>query len=117
MKPRGNSNHGPVSHRRGRAGDDPVPLSESLAALSGRLGVRSTHTVAAVFGHWEAIVGPAIALHVHPLKLENDTLFIATDHPAWVTQLHHLAPQILERLSEACAEGEAPKHLEVRVVR
>jgi predicted nucleic acid-binding Zn ribbon protein len=54
---------------------------------------------------------------VHPLKLENDTLFVATDHPAWVTQLHHLAPQILERLSKACAEGEAPKRLEVRVVR
>jgi predicted nucleic acid-binding Zn ribbon protein len=117
MEPRDDSSPGPVGRRRARAGEDPVRLSESLAALSGRLGVGSAHAVAAVFGHWEAIVGPAIAMHVHPLKIEGDTLFVATDHPAWATQLRYLAPQILERVSQACKEGEAPERLEVRVAR
>ncbi|MGD0320278.1 MAG: DUF721 domain-containing protein [Acidimicrobiales bacterium] len=117
MRPPENSDPGAAGHRRARADDDPVPLSESLAALSGRLGVGSTRTVAAVFGHWEAIVGPTIALHAHPLRLEGDTLFVAADHPAWVTELRHLTPQILERLGRACAKGEAPERLEVRVVR
>jgi predicted nucleic acid-binding Zn ribbon protein len=79
--------------------------------------VGNARTVAVVFGHWEAIVGPAIAVHVHPLRLEGATLFVGADHPAWVTQVRHLAPQILERVSEACAEGEAPERLEVRVLR
>jgi predicted nucleic acid-binding Zn ribbon protein len=103
--------------RRVSTGDEPVPLSESLAALSDRLGAGSARTVAAVFGNWEAIVGPAIAAHVEPQRLEGRTLFVVADHPAWVTQVRHLTPLMLERLSERCAEGEAPERIEVRVAR
>jgi len=117
--PRPGPGRGPAraGHRRVGAGDEPVPLSESLAALSDRLGTGSARTVTAVFGNWEAIVGPAIAAHVRPQKLEGRTLFVAADHPAWVTQVRHLAPIMLERLGEACAEGEAPERIEVRVER
>ena len=90
-------------------------LAESLRALATRLGVGSAQTVTAVFGHWDAIVGPAVAAHVHPLRLEGTTLFLGADHPAWVTQVRYLTPQILERLAEACEVGEAPQRLEVRV--
>jgi len=101
----------------GNESSEPVPLSESLEALSARIGAGSAGTLAVVFGQWEAIVGPAVAAHVRPLRLESAALFVGVDHPAWVTQVKHLTPQILERLREACGEAEAPERLEVRVER
>lgn len=98
------------------AGNEPLRIGDSLADLTARLGVGSASTVAAVFGGWEEIVGPAVASHVHPLKLEGPTLFVGADHPAWVTQVRHLAPHILERISEACSGGDAPQRIEVRVI-
>ncbi|HUC37589.1 MAG TPA: DUF721 domain-containing protein [Acidimicrobiales bacterium] len=103
---------------RRRSGDeDPVPVSESVAAVSARLGVGDARTVATVFGHWDDIVGPALCAHVHPLRLVDETLVVAVDHPAWATQVRQLAPRIIERLAEVCASGEAPQRLEVRVTR
>jgi len=92
-------------------------LGDSLAAVSARLGAGPASAVAAIFGHWEAIVGPAIAAHVHPLRLAGSTLVVGADHPAWVTQVRHLTPQILEELKKACAEGDVPERIEVRVLR
>jgi predicted nucleic acid-binding Zn ribbon protein len=102
---------------RGRVRADPVPVSESLSELSAHLGTGSSDVLAVVFGHWETTVGPSVAAHVRPLRLNGDTLFLGVDHPAWVTQVRHLTPQILERLSEACGEGEAPDRIEVRVMK
>lgn len=73
--------------------------------------------MAVIFGRWEEIVGPAIASHVHPLRLVGATLVVGADHPAWVTQVRHLTPEILDQLREACAEGGVPERIEVRVLR
>lgn len=102
---------------RASADAEPVRLADSLAALSARLGAGSAAAVAVIFGRWEAIVGPAIASHVRPLRLVGSTLVVGVDHPAWVTQVRHLTPEILEQLKEACAERDAPERIEVRVLK
>lgn len=102
---------------RGGRDEEPVRLGDSLAALSARLGAGSAPTVAVIFGRWEAIVGSGVASHVRPLRLVGSTLVVGADHPAWVTQVRHLAPEILEQLKEACAEGDVPERIEVRVLR
>ncbi|MGH9029094.1 MAG: DUF721 domain-containing protein [Acidimicrobiales bacterium] len=111
----------PPRPKRGRRSaspdEDPVRLTESLASVSAQLGAGPAGAVGTIFGRWEQIVGSVVAGHVRPLRLDSDTLVVGVDHPAWVTQIHHLAPTILERLSEACGEDEAPRQLQVRVLR
>jgi len=69
-----------------------------------------------IFGHWEEIVGPSMAAHVRPQRLRDDTLVVVADHPAWATQVRHLAADILNSVRAACGgAAEGPRNLEVRV--
>ena len=100
---------------RGRNTDGPVPLSDVLAALSERIGIAAPDVLSVVFGRWEDLVGTAMAAHVRPLKLQDGTLILAADHPAWATQVRHLATEIIAKIAEACAPAAPPERLEVRV--
>jgi len=83
--------------------------------LSQRMGVAGPDVLSTVFGHWAELVGPSMAAHVRPLRLQQQTLVVSADHPAWATQVRHLATEILARLRDACGAEHAPEHLEVRV--
>jgi predicted nucleic acid-binding Zn ribbon protein len=107
----------PSAVARRTSSDEPMPLSDALAAVSARLGVGSANTVAAIFGRWPEIVGAAVAEHVRPLRIDRDTIVLGADHPAWATQMRQLAPQVLERIDEACGGSGAPERIEVRVTR
>lgn len=65
-----------------RRGDDErttVRLSDSLAAVVRDLrdeppsgdGVAAVASMGGVFGRWEAAVGPAVAAHVQPVRLDG----------------------------------------------
>ena len=101
--------------RDGRRRDGPVPLAEALGALANRLGLGRGDVVATVFGRWEDLVGPAVAAHTRPLRLDAGTLHLAVDHPAWATEVRRMAPKLLHLLADACGEGQAPTGLEVHV--
>lgn len=105
----------PRADDRGRHLGGPVHLSEALGAVSDRLGGPRPDVLTALFGRWEHIVGDAMAAHVRPLRLHEGTLVVACDHPAWATQVRHLAADILDRVREACGEGGAPERIEARV--
>lgn len=105
------------SDGRGRHLDGPVHLSEALGAVSDRLGGPRPDVLRVLFGRWEQIVGDAMAAHVRPVRLHEEVLVVACDHPAWATQVRHLAPDILDRVREACGERDAPARIEVRVRR
>jgi predicted nucleic acid-binding Zn ribbon protein len=108
-----------ASSRLGR-GDDPVALSDVLGTVADRLGAGPAPVLRRVFTAWEELVGPAVAAHVRPLRVDGPTLVVVVDHPAWVTQLRALAPDILARVCESVGDGapdgEAPvTRLDARV--
>jgi predicted nucleic acid-binding Zn ribbon protein len=92
-----------------------VPLSDALGAVAGRLGLGRPDLIAVVFGHWAELVGEAVAAHVTPVRLVAGTLVVSADHPAWATQIRHLAPEILERVATEFGREGAPVRLEIRV--
>jgi len=102
------------SDHRGRTGG-PVPMSDALDAVAGRLGLGRPDLIAVVFGRWAELVGEAVAAHVTPLRLVSGTLVVSADHPAWATQIRHLAPEILERVASEFGRDGAPVRLEIRV--
>jgi len=97
---------------RGNAG--PRPLEGSLDALSARFGMEGARTLGRLFSGWTEIVGPAMAEHVRPIRIDTDALVVTVDHPAWATQVRLLGNTLLDTVSERVGV-ERPDRLEVRV--
>ena len=90
-------------------------MSDALGAVASHLGAGRPEVVHLMFSRWEEVVGPAVAAHVRPVRVDGDTLIVSADHPAWATQMRHLAPDILACLAATCGDDDAPQRLSVRV--
>lgn len=94
---------------------EPRPLSDGLDAVVKSLKGSSAGTVRGVFGQWADAVGPAIAAHVRPIKLDGAVLVVEVDEPGWATQLRYLDREVMERLHSVT--GARVERLDVRVAR
>ncbi len=94
----------------------PRSLGASLDEVTKRLGVDDAHGLGRLFAHWEEIVGPSLAEHVQPLRVDRDRLVVTVDHPAWATQVRHLGAELLDRVTEE-AGLPRPAGVEVRIRR
>lgn len=102
---------------RGRSGErGPKPLDDSLDRVSRQLGLEGSKGLGAVFARWEEIVGPAMAEHVQPFRLDAESLVVTVDHPAWATQIRHLSDPLLDRIAEQAGVNR-PLRLDVRIRR
>jgi len=101
-----------ISPPRGRQSGARVQIGGDADANGGAEPV-SAATLGTVFSRWAELVGPAVARHTRPLRLEGGTLVVAVDQPPWATQVRILSPGILTRLIEET--GEPLERLEVVV--
>jgi predicted nucleic acid-binding Zn ribbon protein len=54
---------------------------------------------------WDAVVGPEIAAHCRPVKLENGELTLEAESTAWATQLRLLTGKLMARLAAEVGTG------------
>ena len=92
---------------------EPRQLKDGLDAVVRSLKVSSVDTVQGVFARWEDAVGPAVAAHVRPVKLDGAVLVVEVSEPGWATQLRYLEQDVIERLHTIA--GARVERLEVRV--
>lgn len=78
---------------------DPQPLGAVLERLMKARGWQQPAAEATVFGAWERVVGPEIAQHSRPVKLEDGELTVEARSTAWATQLRLLAASLLKRIA------------------
>jgi hypothetical protein len=93
--------------------DEPVNLAESMDAVLRALKGPSRSSLDGVFGRWDDVVGPALAAHVRPVRLEAGVLTVEVGDPAWATQLSFLMDELRARL--AAETGVIVERIEVRV--
>jgi predicted nucleic acid-binding Zn ribbon protein len=105
-----------VAGDRRRPDHGPRPLDASLEAVSERLGMADGHGVGRLFARWPDIVGPTLAEHVQPVRLDRQALVVVVEHPAWATQVRRLGEALLDRVAEECAVAR-PVRVDVRVRR
>jgi predicted nucleic acid-binding Zn ribbon protein len=70
-----------------------------LAKLVKARGWQRPAAEATVFGAWERVVGPDIAKHSRPIKLDDGELTVEAESTAWATQLRLLAASLLQRIA------------------
>jgi predicted nucleic acid-binding Zn ribbon protein len=95
---------GAASRPRGYSGPGPDPRDPQLfGAVLARLvkarGWQRPAAEATVFGAWERVVGPEVAEHSRPVKLEGGELTVEAESTAWATQLRLLAGSLLRRIA------------------
>ncbi|MFI7431011.1 DUF721 domain-containing protein [Micromonospora sp. NPDC049836] len=77
---------------------DPQPLGAVLDKLVKARGWQQPAAEATVFGAWERVVGPEVAQHSRPVKLEDGELTVEARSTAWATQLRLLAGSLLQQI-------------------
>ena len=90
-------------------------MSDALDGVVRSLRGPSRKAVSGVFGRWDEAVGVQVAGHVRPLKLDEGTLVVEVDDPAWATQVKFLSSMIIERLGEVA--GVVIDRIDIRVKR
>lgn len=104
-QPTRRSEGGSTSRRRGYSGPgpdprDPQPLGVILGKLIKDRGWQRPSAEARVFGAWEKVVGPNIAAHCRPIKLDGGELTIEAESTAWATQLRGLSARLLAQIAQ-----------------
>jgi predicted nucleic acid-binding Zn ribbon protein len=86
--------------------DDPRPIGEEIARVLRSRGWQQRLVAARLVARWSEVVGPAVASHCQPRRLEEDgTLAVVADSAAWATQLSYLQGTLLERLATIVGAG------------
>jgi predicted nucleic acid-binding Zn ribbon protein len=97
-------NDRPMNDRRHRPrGPDtgPQQVGQAIAKVLGRIGASpSPQTMELVFTRWDEVAGAVLAAHLQPMRLQNSTLIVGADHPAWATRARMESARILTRIRE-----------------
>ena len=86
-----------------RAG--PRPFDAALRDAARR--VAPAGLLSRVQACWPDVAGPAVAAEASPVSEHGGTLTLNCHSAVWAQELELLAPQLLERLNAALAEGGA----------
>lgn len=84
---------------------DPQLFGTLLAKLVKTRGWQKPAAEARVFGEWEKVVGPEVAAHSRPVKLEDGELTVEAESTAWATQLRLLAGKLIVRIAGEVGNG------------
>ena len=79
--------------------DHPSRLGDVLRAALGRLPDAQRLADHQLWTHWDAVVGPTLALHARPERLRRGLLVVAVDSPEWMQELQFLKHELRERLN------------------
>lgn len=92
-RPRGYSGPGPDPR-------DPQLFGVMLERIMRQRGWEKPKAEATVFGAWEKVVGPDIAKHSRPVKLDEEgVLTVEAESTAWATQLRMLAGNLIKSIA------------------
>lgn len=83
----------------------PDTLGSTFDRLTRRLGGPSGSILRTVFGRWEELVGPSVAANVRPVSLRGTTLVVATESPAWATQVSFIGADLVARINDEIGGG------------
>jgi len=84
-----------VSRERPR----PTRLGDVLRAALDRLPIARQLDDYALWLHWDAIAGPAVAAHARPERMQRGVLVVRVDGAEWMQELQFLKHELRERLN------------------
>jgi predicted nucleic acid-binding Zn ribbon protein len=77
----------------------PARLGDVLRAALARLPAAAELADYAVWAHWDAVVGAAVAQHAQPRRIRRGVLLVEVDSVEWMHQLQFLKHELRDRLN------------------
>jgi predicted nucleic acid-binding Zn ribbon protein len=74
-------------------------LSHVLVKVLKSLDLDKALIQADILKHWEAVVGPSVAVHAYPEQIRSDKLYVRVDTSVWLQELTLLKPSLIEKLN------------------
>lgn len=95
---------GPDAARPAR--DEPVaPVGDVVRRLAARRGWEAHLVAGDLHAQWESIVGPQLAAHTAPLRLQGGVLVLAASTPLWAAEVRQLGRVIVSRVNDRLGAG------------
>jgi predicted nucleic acid-binding Zn ribbon protein len=94
-------------HGHADRGSGPRPVASSLGDAVHLLGVEGAVELATLKRGWAGAVGTEVAAHCWPVSFRRGQLTVATDHPAWATELRIQSGQLLKGIRSIAPEVES----------
>ena len=89
------------ARRRHGSDNGPQQVGPAIAKVLSRIGAApSPQTMELIFTRWEELAGAELAAHLQPMRLQNTTLVLGADQPAWATRGRMEAERILARVRQ-----------------
>ena len=77
----------------------PTRLGDVLRAALDRLPIARRLDDYALWPHWDAIAGPAVAEHARPERMQRGVLVVRVDSAEWMQELQFLKHELRDRLN------------------
>jgi predicted nucleic acid-binding Zn ribbon protein len=84
---------------RRQPSDRPSRLGDVLRAALERTPAAQRLADHAIWTHWESVVGPTLARHAHPERLQRGLLVVAVDGATWMQELQFFKRDLRDRLN------------------
>lgn len=75
-------------------------LSQTLQRLLTSRGLAGRLGIYRIIGHWNGVVGAAIARHAQPCFIRGKKLTVQVDSPVWMQQLSLLKSELIDKLNK-----------------
>jgi predicted nucleic acid-binding Zn ribbon protein len=79
-------------------------LSTNLRRVLYKIGGEKHERFISLYLAWKSVVGELLAERSHPIKIEQNTLFVGVENSAWMQELVLLKPKILQKYKNAYHE-------------
>ncbi len=84
-----------------------LSIADALGGYLASRGLAEVGMLAALTACWPAAAGEELAAHARPLRLSDDVLVVAVDHPSYVVALELEAARLLAALAACCGRPVA----------
>jgi len=77
----------------------PETIRAILERTCSAMGKKEVYEFAAVLGHWEEMVGPALAAVSAPERLSGKTLYLEVAEPVWADSMGYMKKEIMAKVN------------------
>ena len=79
-------------------------LHTNLHRVLYKIGGEKHERFISLYLAWKSVVGELLAERSHPIKIQQNTLFVGVENSAWMQELLLLKPKILQKYKNAYHE-------------
>ena len=76
-------------------------IGDELAGFFESFGIKDEKNYLGFIGAWRTLIGQDLSYHSRPTDIRGSVLFIAVDHPGWMTRIRFEEQKMLKKIRQS----------------